>query len=197
MIKTKSKSKTQKRNNKKGPIVDEGKLAFRGLTIKPLNVKLAFEKAKAKHSFKIDENKKIPKIEAYVLADEDFNRIHKDYPDSESFTRFYWHKITGEPELVMIFIRASIFESNRDKFYGLLVDEAEKILFICNTDEPIYEKRALTIEEYTKEVQRLSFENPDPTTVYAFYGDGIIRRVSPIPTAGFQKLAKELNLTQL
>lgn len=128
---------------------------FRAFEISPSNVKLACDIVKQR--FEIEAKKlkikiRIPKIEAFAVVDEDFERIreerheisskrsyfdrlaewgdaHGPVKDCMAFTNNFRDKKTDEVVYAEIFIRASIYNSNREKFYEILEPEITHVLF--------------------------------------------------------------------
>jgi hypothetical protein len=155
-------------------------LDFRGHKIRHSNLKLAWEKAKAKH--KLEDNIKMPKIEAFAIVDEDYERIHDKHPDkTESFLRVYWNKKMTKPTLVDIFIRFSLFENNREQFFNALETECEKLLFLCTCKDLIIDNRGLTPEEHLQEITRAANENPKQSLLFALTEDKKLHRILAVP----------------
>jgi len=130
-------------------------LDFKGFQIKQNNVLLAWEKVKS--ALGVDkqekiENKKVelPKTEAFVVVDEDFERLYHEKNEKEytvsrqlqrveygvehtvthvrGFTRFFWDEKTGNLSRVMIFIRDSVFSRDHQDIYRTLEHEMRHIL---------------------------------------------------------------------
>lgn len=127
---------------------------FRAFKIRRSNVVLAWDRVAEEFGLNEAEKRKIrmPKIEAFAVIDEDFERIHEQRREVSSkrssfmraaewgdahapvevcmaFTSNFRDKETDEVVKAEIFIRASIYKDNREEFYEILEHEIRHVMF--------------------------------------------------------------------
>lgn len=155
-------------------------LPFRGFQIANSDVNVAWEKMKSKHGLTKCKVKK-PEIEAYVIIDEHYERIHDRHPDSTtSFLRIYGRKRFIKPEYATIVIRESHFKQEYDNLYTSLELECEKLLEIC-TNQILIMADGITPQEHMKEVGRHFSEKPNESLCYMLTGDGKMHKILAFP----------------
>ena len=164
--------------------VHQDNLPFSGFKIEDSDVNVAWEKMKSKLGLTKCKVKK-PKIEAYVIIDEHYERIHDRQPDpTTSFLRIY--RRFKKPEYANIFIRESHFKQEYDNLYTCLENECEKLLEIC-TNQALIIADGLTPQEHSKEVGRHFSEKPNEDLCYMLTEDGKMHKVLSFP----KNIAKE------